>query len=81
MVLPQMCVKPRKSNVSGKHHFAPRPIEAAQPREVQEAWKLRRNSIWHLTQSSRPRPHYTSLKIELNTLTASLARTIDIGHQ
>jgi len=62
---------------SGEHYFAPRPIEAAQPPEIQQSWKLRRNTIWHLMQSSRPRPHYTSLKTELNTLATSLARTID----
>jgi hypothetical protein len=62
---------------SGEHHFAPRPIEAAQPPETQQAWKLRRNTIWHLIQSDRPRPHYTGLKTELNALAASLARTID----
>src|ERR1017187_6350850 len=62
---------------SGEHHFAPRPIEAPQPPETQQAWKLRRNTIWHLIQSDRPRPHYTGLKTELNALAASLARTID----
>jgi TniQ len=62
---------------SGEHHFAPRPIEAAQPPAIQQAWALRRNTIWHLLQRDRPRPHYTSLKTELNTLAASLARTID----
>lgn len=66
---------------SGEHRFAPRPIEAAQPPEIQQSWKLRRNTIWHLMQSSRPRPHYTSLKTELNTLATSLARTIDAPHQ
>ena len=54
-----------------------RPIEAAQPPEVQEAWKLRRNTIWHLMHRSQPGPHYTSLKAELNTLATSLVRTID----
>jgi hypothetical protein len=62
---------------SGEHHFAPRPIEATQPPEVQEAWKGRRNTIWHLMQRSRPGPHYASLKAELSTLATSLARTID----
>jgi TniQ len=62
---------------SGEHHFAPRPIEAAQPPEIQEAWSKRRNTIWHLMQRSQPRPHYTSLKTELNTLATSLARAID----
>jgi hypothetical protein len=62
---------------SGEHHFAPRPIEAAQPPEVQEAWKERRNTIWHLMHRGRPGPHYTSLKGELNTIATSLARSID----
>ncbi len=62
---------------SGEHHFAPRPIEAAQPAHIQHAWKLRRNTIWHLFQRDLPRPHYTGLKAELNALAAALARTID----
>ena len=61
----------------GEHYFAPRPIEATQPPEVQEAWKLRRNTIWHVMHRSQPGPHYTSLKAELNTLATSLVRTID----
>ena len=62
---------------SGEHYFAPRPIEAAQPPEVQEAWKARRNNILHLIRRSQSSPHYTSLKAELNTLAASLAKSID----
>jgi hypothetical protein len=62
---------------SGEHYFAPRPIEAAQPPEIQEAWKKRRNTIWHLMNRSKPGPHYTSLKAELGTTTTSLTRTID----
>ena len=62
---------------SGEHHFAPRPIEAAQPAHIQHAWKLRRNTIWHLFQRDLPRPHYTGLKAELNALAAALARAID----
>jgi hypothetical protein len=62
---------------SGEHYFAPRPIEAAQSPQVQEAWKERRNNILHLINRSRPSPHYTSLKAELNTLATSLARSID----
>jgi rubredoxin len=62
---------------SGEHYFAPRPIEAAQPPEIQEAWKERRNTIWHLIHRSRPSPHYTSLRAELNTIATSLARSID----
>jgi hypothetical protein len=62
---------------SGEHYFAPRPIEAAQPPEIQEAWKARRNNILHLIRRSQPSPHYTSLKAELNNLATSLARSID----
>jgi hypothetical protein len=47
---------------SGEHHFAPRPIEDAQPPEVQEAWNLRRNTIWHLFQRKQPHRHYADLK-------------------
>lgn len=65
----------------GEHYFAPRPVEAAQPLEIQQSWQLRRNTIWHLMQSSRSRPHYTSLKTELNTLATSLARTIGAPRQ
>lgn len=61
----------------GEHLFAPRPIEAAQPPDVQEAWRLRRNTIWHLMQSSRPRPHYVGLKAELAPPATALARMID----
>ena len=65
---------------SGEHHFAPRPIESAQPPQVQEAWKERRNNILHLINRSRPSPHYTNLKTELNTLATSLARAIDTSY-
>jgi hypothetical protein len=66
---------------SGEHYFAPRPIEAAQPPEVQEAWKERRNTIWHLMHRTPPGPHYTSLKAELGTIATSLARTTDAYRQ
>lgn len=62
---------------SGEHYFAPRPIEAAQPPEIQEAWKARRNNMLHLIRRSQPSPHYTSLRTELNNLATSLATTID----
>ena len=65
----------------GEHYFAPRPVEAAQPPEVQEAWKERRNTIWHLMHRTPPGPHYTSLKAELDTIATSLARTTDAYHQ
>lgn len=62
---------------AGEHYFAPRPIEAAQTPEVQEAWKARWATIWHLMHRSRPGPHYASLRSELDVIAASLARTID----
>jgi hypothetical protein len=62
---------------SGEHHFAPRPIEATQPPEIQEAWASQRNTTWSLTQRPCPGPHYTSLKAELDTIADSLARSID----
>jgi hypothetical protein len=61
---------------SGEYLFAPKPIEDAQPTDVQEAWKLRRNTIWHLMRSTRPRPHHVGLNAELNT-PRLLARTSD----
>lgn len=60
-----------------QHYFAPRPIEAAQPPEIQEAWKARRNNILHLIRRDRPSPHYTNVRTEFNTLATSLARSID----
>jgi hypothetical protein len=62
---------------SGEHYFAPCPIEAAQPSQVQEAWKARRNNILHLLNRTQPGPHYTHLKSELNALATSFARSID----
>ena len=62
---------------SGEHYFAPRPIEAAQAPQVQETWKARRNNVLHLLRRSRPSPHYTGLRAELDTLSTSLARSID----
>ena len=65
---------------SGEHYFAPRPIEAAQPPEVQEAWRARWATIWHLMHRNRTGPHYASLKAELDILATSLARSIDTRH-
>jgi TniQ len=62
---------------SGEHYFAPRPIEAAHAPEIQEQWKERLNTIWHLMHRSRPGPHYASLTAELGIIATALARTID----
>ena len=65
---------------SGEHHFAPRPIEAAQPPEVQEAWQGRWATIWSVMHRARPGPHYANLKAELDIIATSLARSIDTRH-
>ena len=62
---------------SGEHYFAPRPIEAGQPPEIQEEWKGRLNTIWHLMHRRRPGPHYASLIAELGILATSLAWAVD----
>jgi hypothetical protein len=66
---------------SGEHHFAPRPLEAAQPPEIQQAWKDgQRSNIWGRMHRSRPIPHYTSLKRELEVIATALAKRIDTHH-
>lgn len=63
---------------SGEHNFAPRPIEAVQPPEIQENWKPRRRSaIWAQMHRSRPGPHYASLRAELNALADSIAHATE----
>jgi hypothetical protein len=62
---------------SGQHNSAPRPIEAAQPPEIQRQWNDRLPATWFLMNRERPGPHYASLKAELSTIATSLARTID----
>ena len=44
---------------------------------VQEAWQGRWATIWSLMNRNRPSPRSASLKAELNTIAASLARGID----
>jgi hypothetical protein len=67
---------------SGEPGFAPRPIQAAQPPEVQEDWRRRWNGIWQsLLRSSQPRSYYTRLRTELDALAATLASTIDTTTQ
>ncbi len=60
----------------GEHLFAPRPIEAIQFPELQNAWKLRRNTIWHHFQTSRPLRHYADLKRLLDEYGDQLAGQI-----
>jgi hypothetical protein len=61
---------------SGEHLFAPRPIEAIMPASLRKPW-AQWTSAWKLLDPGHPGPHYTSLKAELGTIAASLARTID----
>ena len=61
---------------SGEHLFAPRPIEAIMPPSLRKPW-TQWTSAWKLLDPGHPGPHYTSLKAELGTIAASLARTID----
>ncbi|MGW8455894.1 TniQ family protein [Streptomyces niveus] len=63
----------------GEHLFAPRPLEAAQPTEIQQEWAARRNTAWF--QFSRPDPlrHYTDLRRLLTNYAQRLARDIDSG--
>ncbi len=61
----------------GEHLFAPRPIEATQPPDIQRAWQARRNTIWHQFQTSRPLRHYADLGKLLAEQTDRLARRID----
>jgi len=63
---------------AGEHNFAPRPLEAVQPPEIQHDWKHgRRSAIWARMHGCPPGPRYSSLKAELDALATSLARTID----
>jgi len=62
----------------GEPTFAPRPIEAAQPPDVQEDWRRSWNGIWWaLLTATKPRAAYTSLRAELDDLASTLAMTID----
>jgi TniQ len=67
---------------SGEPSFAPRPIEAAQPPDVQEDWRRYWNAIWwNLLTSNKIRAAYTHLRAELDALAATLAMTIDPSHR
>ncbi|MGH3194588.1 MAG: TniQ family protein [Streptosporangiaceae bacterium] len=67
---------------SGEPTSAPRPIEAAQPPDVQEGWRRSRNAIWwSLLTSNNIRAAYTHLRTELDALAATLATTVDPSHR
>jgi hypothetical protein len=61
----------------GEHLFAPRPIEATQPPDVQRAWQARRNTIWHQFHTRRPLRHYADLRNLLAEHADRLASNID----
>jgi hypothetical protein len=61
----------------GEHLFAPRPIQDQQPRDVQHAWELRRNTIWHQFQTNHPLRHYADLRHLLGEHADQLASRID----
>jgi hypothetical protein len=62
----------------GEPGFAPRPIEAAQPPDVQEHWRRTWNfTWWSLLTSDNPGSIYSRLRAELDALAAVLAATVD----
>lgn len=69
----------------GEHLFAPRPLEAAQPTEIQHQWAALRNTAWF--QFSRPDPlrHYATTPLRGPSPTSHtnyaqrLAQDIDSG--
>lgn len=63
----------------GEHLFAPRPIEAAQPQRIQQAWTLRRNTTWFQLTRPDPMGHYAQLRKSLAEYAQQLARNIDSG--
>jgi hypothetical protein len=67
---------------SGEPSFAPRPIEAAQPPDVQEDRRRSWNSSWwNLLTSSKIRSAYTHLRAGLDALAATLVTTVDPSHR
>ncbi|MFJ4723347.1 hypothetical protein [Streptomyces luteogriseus] len=63
----------------GEHLFAPRPIEAEQPRHVQREWALRRNTTWYNLVRPDTFRHYADLRKLLAEYAQQLARDIDSG--
>ncbi len=63
----------------GEHLFAPRPLEAAQPTEIQQQWAARRNTTWFPFSRPDPLPHYADFRRVLATYARRLARDIDSG--
>ncbi|MFG2719847.1 TniQ family protein [Streptomyces sp. NPDC048416] len=63
----------------GEHLFAPRPLEAAQPTEIQRRWAGRRNTTWFQFSRPDPLPHYADLRRVLTKYAQRLAWDIDSG--
>jgi hypothetical protein len=64
----------------GEHHFAPGPILAAQPPQVQQAWQEDRLRIQRqIEKPARPDGFYAALLPVLANYAAQLARRIDAG--
>lgn len=63
----------------GEHLFAPRPIEAEQPQDVQREWALRRNTTWYNLVRPNTFRHYADLRKLLAGYAQQLARGIDSG--
>ncbi|MBK3576917.1 hypothetical protein JHN63_24560 [Streptomyces sp. MBT65] len=63
----------------GEHLFAPRPIEAEQPKHIQREWALRRNTTWYNLVRPDTFRHYADLRKLLAEYAQQLARDIDSG--
>jgi hypothetical protein len=64
----------------GEHHYAPRPIEAAQPHPLQRAWQHEHLRIQRqIEESPRPNGFYAAIRPILVNYAAQLARRIDVG--
>ncbi|WP_238783465.1 hypothetical protein [Streptomyces monomycini] len=61
----------------GEHLFAPRPIEARQPREIQRDWARRRNTTWYQLTRPDAMSHYAKLRRVLTEYAEQVARDID----
>lgn len=63
---------------SGEPSSAPRPIEAAQPPDIRDAWRRSWNATWWtLLTAGKTRARYARLRAELDNLAATMAMAID----
>ncbi|MGW2816098.1 TniQ family protein [Streptomyces sp. NPDC001415] len=61
----------------GEHLFAPRPIEAEQPLDIQQDWARRRNTTWFQLTRPDPMRHYADLRKALTDYARQLAADIE----